>query len=356
MLIDEREIDAIRSQLDARAGALISELRGASPNKALCSRRELRWGTKGSFAFAISGARAGRWHDFQSDQGGDLIDLIEVELGLKFAEAIEWARGWLGLSAPVAIKEATRAKKRRPPAPLANNDNSRRARDLVFESRDPRETIGEDYLKIERRLGDILDDVLALTIKFHPSCPFGTGRDVTRSPALICALRDPRLAMGICQRLGPLEEIEEAFLRDPAHVLAVQRIRLTTKGEKIERSSLGPMQNGVVFCGSIWESFYSATACIAEGVETALAMRKLGFTGCAALAGAGRFRSFVPPFHWGELVVAGENDAGASEGAWRGAGPRWAKDGHNVKVWAPPAGLKDANDLIIAKAREARAE
>ncbi|WP_292532289.1 toprim domain-containing protein [Methylocystis sp.] len=155
--------------------------------------------------------------------------------------------------------------------------------------------------------------------------------------------------MKICSHLDDMGALEQCFLQDPHHVLAVQRIRLTADGKKVERKTLGPMANSVVFVSSIWESFYSATATIAEGVETALAMRKLGFQGCVALAGAGRFRTFEPPFHWGHITISGENDAGASQSAWRDAGPRWAAAGHDVAIWTPPDGFKDANDLLRDK-------
>ncbi|WP_292529536.1 toprim domain-containing protein [Methylocystis sp.] len=155
--------------------------------------------------------------------------------------------------------------------------------------------------------------------------------------------------MGVCGRLGDLDEVESQVLRDPELIIAVQRIRLDDHGRKVERRSLGAMENAVVFWSSIFESFYAGSATIAEGVETALAMRKLGFQGCVALAGAGRFRTFEPPFHWGQITISGENDAGASQSAWRDAGPRWAAAGHDVAIWTPPDGFKDANDLLRDK-------
>ena len=129
--------------------------------------------------------------------------------------------------------------------------NSRRARDLFFESRDPRGTLAEQYLARERGLAGVMDDTLALTIRFHPACPFGR----EKAPALISALRDPYLAMKVCSHLDDMGALEQCFLQDPHHVLAVQRIRLTADGKKVERKTLGPMANGVVFVNSICESF-----------------------------------------------------------------------------------------------------
>lgn len=342
MLIDAREIDEIRSQLGARAVALISELKGAAPNKSLCSRKEMRWGSKGSFAIAIGGERAGRWHDFESGEGGDLFDLIKIERGVNFAEAVAWARGWLGLSTSVVVDEVPR---RRPvPQPHAPDTRSRNlAREILFEAGDPRRTLGEHYLKIERRLGDILDDTLAQTLRFHPRCPFKDDDKLVRAPALVCALRDPRAAMHACSHLDEMDEIERRFLAEPANIVAIQRIRLDDKGRKVERRSLGALGNGVVFISSIFESFYSATATVAEGIESALAARKLGFTGVVAITGVARLRTFEPPFIWGSITGLAENDA-ASESTWRAAAPRWREAGHRVRLVAPPSG--DANDYV----------
>lgn len=277
--------------------------------------------------------------------------IVFSHAGDDWRDCADYVRGRLGM----ARDPVDRARQA---SPIQHDPDTRTrdmARALFFEATDPRGTLGEHYLAIERGLPGILDDALAWTLRFHPSCPFRDDGKLVRSPTLICALRDARAVMGACGRLGDLDEVETQVLRDPEFIVAVQRIRLTSDGKKRERRSLGAMENAVVFVSSIWEPFYSGCATIAEGVETALAMRKLGFQGCVALAGAGRFRSFEPPFHWGQITISGENDAGASQSAWRDAGPRWALTGHDVDVWTPPEGLKDANDVVLAGAREGRA-
>jgi putative DNA primase/helicase len=272
--------------------------------------------------------------------------IVFSHAGDDWRDCADYVRGRLGLGRN-PVERVVRQ------APPIQHDPDTRTRDmargLFFEATDPRGTLCEHYLAIERGLSGILDDALALTLRFHPACPFRDDGKLARSPALICALRDARVIMGACGRLGDLDEVERQVLRDPELIVAVQRIRLTSDGRKLERRSLGPMENAVVFCSSIFESFYAGSATIAEGVETALAMRKLGFQGCVALAGAGRFRSFEPPFHWGQITISGENDAGASQSAWRGAGPRWAAADHGIEVWTPPDGFKDANDLLRDK-------
>jgi len=242
------------------------------------------------------------------------------------------------------------AEKRTTTPPAQDNKTSSRdlARRLVAESIDPRDTVAERYIGVERGLPGVLDDVTAQTLKFHPRCAFRDDGKLSYSPALICAVRSLRMVLGAAQALGELEAVEKAILRDPALVTAVQRIRLDDKGRKVERKSLGVLgDDGCVLCCSIWDLFYGSHATIAEGVETSLSMRALGFEGCVALAGAGRFKTFDPPFTITNLTISAENDAGASETAWRAAGERWATEGRTVEVIAPPPTAKDANDLIL---------
>jgi len=268
--------------------------------------------------------------------------------GDDWRDCVAYVRQRLGLEASPYRHERRERSRQAPPTRPTNG----LARELFAETIDPRGTAGERYLAVERGLSNIIDATLALTIRFHPACPFRDDGSLIRAPAIVCAVRSLRAVLGAAQTLGELEAVEKAILRDPALVTAVQRIRLTPDGRKVERRSLGAMgDDGVVLCGSLWEPFYSGAATIAEGVETALAMRKLGFVGAMALAGVGRFKTFEPPFHVISITVSGENDATASENGWRDAGPRWAKAGHEVTVWTPPDGIKDANDFVCAQSK-----
>ena len=46
-----------------------------------------RWGRRGSFWYS---RRSGRWHDFESGQGGDVLDLIARETGLDRRQSFQW--------------------------------------------------------------------------------------------------------------------------------------------------------------------------------------------------------------------------------------------------------------------------
>ena len=64
-------------------------------------------GEKGqSLHVVLEGARAGRWKDFSSDEGGDLLNLIEKAKGTDAKGAAEFARSFLGLPPWAPDKDA----------------------------------------------------------------------------------------------------------------------------------------------------------------------------------------------------------------------------------------------------------
>ena len=48
--------------------------RFGEPNRAASSSTELRFGRNGSKSVELAGERAGSWFDFETDEGGHLID------------------------------------------------------------------------------------------------------------------------------------------------------------------------------------------------------------------------------------------------------------------------------------------
>ena len=64
------------------------------PNPDASSRKELRWGKRGSFALTLD---SGRWRDYESGRSGGVLDLVERETGADRAGALEWlkSRGFL---------------------------------------------------------------------------------------------------------------------------------------------------------------------------------------------------------------------------------------------------------------------
>jgi hypothetical protein len=239
------------------------------------------------------------------------------------------------------------APKPRPVTKLPGDDEARRrniARRIWSEAIDIRGTLGEHYLAAKRGLPDCIDDTLSMTVRYHGACPF----ENERAPAIVCAIRSAYATMCACGELGELEAVERKILTDVSRVISIQRIRLTEDGKKVGKGdSLGPMgDDGVIFLAPLYEIYYNSKVTVSEGLETGLSMRAFGHIGNIALAGGGRLKKFHPPHHWGEIVISGENDKGASRAAWEAAGARLSALNHDVSIWFPPNGFKDANDLL----------
>ena len=72
------------------------------PNPQLSHGAELRFGSRGSLRVTTAGAHRGTWHDFESEVGGGVLDLIRHALGLSNGAAIDWLKSELRVDMPEA--------------------------------------------------------------------------------------------------------------------------------------------------------------------------------------------------------------------------------------------------------------
>ena len=72
MLSSDDDLPEIRAAIRPRVGDIAEFFRGP-PNRPLCKRHKLRFGSKGSLEVIISGAKQGLWHDREADCGGDRL-------------------------------------------------------------------------------------------------------------------------------------------------------------------------------------------------------------------------------------------------------------------------------------------
>ena len=86
-------IQPLKTDWPAIAPDVVRTLLGP-PNPDASSRKELRWGKRGSFALTLD---SGRWRDYKSGRSGGVLDLVERETGADRAGALEWlkSRGFL---------------------------------------------------------------------------------------------------------------------------------------------------------------------------------------------------------------------------------------------------------------------
>ena len=92
--------------------------------------REWRYGRKGSLVVHIEGEHPGTWHDFESDTGGGVLDLVRRERQCDQAGALDWltGEGLLNGAAPRPLqnRHAAPATARRTPKPVNSDQAARR--------------------------------------------------------------------------------------------------------------------------------------------------------------------------------------------------------------------------------------
>jgi Toprim domain len=139
---DRAELDELQRRLDDHAESLCREFFGEPTSR---RAHQLRWGRHGSFVLRLHDRRGARWYDFELRVGGDMLALIMEQVGLDFAGAVRWARGWLG-DDPSA--RSTRARPREKAADFDDQQAAKRrqAVDLWAAGRPIEDTLGARYL------------------------------------------------------------------------------------------------------------------------------------------------------------------------------------------------------------------
>ncbi|WP_325100671.1 toprim domain-containing protein [Rickettsia tamurae] len=92
----KQEMTDLKRQLSLRAERVAYSLLG-SPNKYLSNNHTLRWGENGKIVMKITGSKAGIWHDFSNDTGGDLFTLVQREKNCNFMQAKEYLQDMVGM-------------------------------------------------------------------------------------------------------------------------------------------------------------------------------------------------------------------------------------------------------------------
>jgi putative DNA primase/helicase len=198
------------------------------------------------------------------------------------------------------------------------------ARAIWDEAKDPRDTLAAKYLGEHRKL-DLPDELAGSVLRFHPACPWrneNTGK-IIRVPALV----------------APFRSI------DGDTVTAVHRIALHPDGSKIDRRMLG-----VVFRTAIKLVAASETLAIAEGLETAMAARQLGFKPVWALGSVGAISFFPIIERVRRLIILGESGEPSAR-AVKICTTRYRKAHRKVRLVLPQnSAYSDVNDILINRA------
>ena len=87
------DLEELKRALADNDESLLIDLFGEPASK---SKRERRWGSKGSLVVYLGGKSGPTFHSYETEQGGSLLDAIMFAQDLSFLDAVSWARSWLG--------------------------------------------------------------------------------------------------------------------------------------------------------------------------------------------------------------------------------------------------------------------
>lgn len=307
--MSKASLDTLRRLAPEVAGAFLSGRLWGPPNPRLSHRRELRWGRRGSRVLWLAGRRAGRWRDFESGEGGDLLDAVMVTTGCRFPDALRLLGG-----------EGLPVRRDRPAVQDREPGHQRACRRILARCRPFRGTLAEAYLAgrgLVLAPGDDRD------LRFHPALRHPAGGTW---PALVALVRDPA-----------------------GRLLGLHRLWLTPDGAKAPvepvRASLrlaATMAGGCVRFGPAG----SELEAVAEGIETALSLRRVlpGLVVCAAL-GSGGLVGWRPGPAARRVLLCPDRDRAGLRAAQR-CGPRLHRAGLDVRLALPPRPGEDFNDLL----------
>ena len=310
------DITAIAVALTTRAAEVAVALLG-EPNRKLSSKRELRFGHKGSLAVVTAGTKAGCWFDYENGTGGDIIDLIERVRGVDFRGAAAYAEQFDGpISTMVLSPKPTAA------ARLTQDDmrrKQRRAGELWQEAVPILDTAAERYLA-RRGIVGLPPGVDGEVLRFHPVCPFG---EITQTSCMLALMRD-------------------IYSDEPR---AIYRTALTPTAEKIGRMALGPKSGAAVKLSADEDVTHGLA--VGEGLETVLSAMRLGFCPAWALGDAGNVRNF--PLLSGIdciTIIVDHDENGAGQRAALECSRRWTEAGREVFRVVPDRCGDDMNEVV----------
>jgi putative DNA primase/helicase len=317
----QRLDDAGRAALREVAPDIVTEFRGEH-NRKLSTRKEMRWGSKGSLSLAIAGSREGLWFNHEAGRGGDIIEFIKTERGCSFVDALDHAAQYVSelRNGHHSSRPASRPAPRQTVDDDGDDDDETRiekALAIWCEARPLRGTLAEQYLR-SRCIEAPLEALEIL--RFHPRCPWGIG---TR-PAMVALIRD--------------------ILTDEP--IGIHRTALSADGSKVGRKALGLKGGGAIKLSPLMDA--GRELLIGEGIETTLSASMLGFGSPAwSVIDAGEMRRFPALPGILRLTIAVDHDVkGAGQKAAAETRARWEAAGLRVRTAMSSTPGEDFNDVL----------
>lgn len=286
---------------------------------------EIRYGARQSLSIVARGNDRGAWFDHEAGVGGDALGLVTHLRQQGPADAIDWARRYLGIgngmpnlgigSGEPLIKSSNCGLEAQPaPEPKKTLDFARR---VWREAIPAAGTLVEAYLASR---GLVLP--ARKVLRFHPVCR----RETERLPAMIALMQEPAT--------GEPCGVHRTFLRADGQGKAPGQAKMMLGGSGVIR--LSPDSEVTTGLG------------LAEGIETSLSIiQAAGWSPVWAAGNAGAISAFPVLRGIEALTIFADGDEAGAKAA-SSCAERWREEGREVTVRAAPAGL-DWNDVATGR-------
>ena len=341
------EAQRISQLLTDQAEVMVERLLGEPKTKA---GGQYRYGTKqGSLVITMNGDKRGLWHDFQTGEGGHLLDLIAVKKDLDkrqdFRVVLEEALKMLGTSpADMSIQDSTLTSPNNPPKklpPVVSNPltpeqqrSLQYARRLAKESRPMAGTLAERYLREHR---GITLDTFPDSVRFHPG--IYSRRNESIHPALLVVAKDSS---------NQVQAVQAIFLdKNTAQKADVE----------VKKQTWGRPSQGSVVLQSLGKTPTSAgITYLAEGPETALSVyQALSGADVRITLGKSNFKNIDAAKTHQNMVLCLDNDGHnpQSDRLIHFAAEQLQHQGKTVWIAQPKIEGQDYNDVLKQQGQNA---
>ena len=329
------EIRDLVAQLAANAEALARDLLPGGRRQAQewkCSGNH--FGEGDSFCVHLSGAKAGVWCNFITGQGGDALALVaQIACAGDMRAAVGWAKRWLGHDTG---HDAARPRRLAARPALS-----------VVEGGAP----DADELETRNKARALFN--AGLPLSGSPAARYLEGRGIDLAPLPdIPALRyhaevwSSEARRALPALLAAITAQDGKFLAVHRTYLAVaQSGRVTKAGLRHAKMSWGRYAGGSIALLTP----KSSNLVLTEGVENALSVAPyIDGAMLAAAVSLSNLGRLLPPKRTRSVLIVADNDAGnaVAQKALANAVKHYLALGLKVRVAHPPAGVKDANDLL----------
>ncbi|HBN23059.1 MAG TPA: hypothetical protein DD412_07465 [Holosporales bacterium] len=288
-------------------------------NSSLSNSSKLRFGRKGSLSINLTGLHAGSWKNWESNERGSILSLVQAEKGLDFNGALSYVRDYCRGSASNEIDSFLKGEKGSEVSPAERQaereasklEQQQREKEalslkeaklsdisaLIEKTRQITGTPAETYLRKERGIQGELSDSLRYLPAWTTFTYSGHDGNTSFGGALVSVAKD----------LG-------------GKTTAVQLTYLTAEGErskdkageKYGKKSFGVVKGSFV---ELQKGDANSPIVLAEGVETALSVKEAGIKGSIYCSlGTSNMENLEVKDR--DVIIAGDWDGSTDKPSW----------------------------------------